>query len=132
MLQKRGNFNYILPIVVCLGVSFFLFFLFSTFVLGANNCWSYSIKETCTANSKCTWRDDAWGKGWCEQLDCWSFYSKSNCLNANSTSNLSCIWQQPSAPPGWCTEASCWDFGDRKSTRLNSSHSAKSRMPSSA
>ena len=26
----------------------------------------------------------------------------------------------------------CTDFGDRKSTRLNSSHSAKSRMPSSA
>lgn len=94
----------------------FVFLVLPYFAFGVSGCWTYSTKSTCTGNSKCTWHDDAWGKGWCEQLDCWSFYSKTNCLNANATSNLSCIWQEPSAPPGWCTDASCWDFGGTNQT----------------
>ena len=35
------------------------------------------------------------------------------------------------APPGFADRATLWN-ADRKSTRLNSSHSRKSRMPSSA
>ncbi len=81
-----------------------------------SSCWTYSDKTNCQANTKCTWRDDAWGTGWCEQIDCWSFYTKTSCLNANSTLNLSCTWQQPPPPSGWCTEANCWDFGGTNQT----------------
>ena len=116
MLKKRGNFKQILLTLFPIVIFFVSFFISPGFVLAINNCWDYSEKTTCTSNSKCTWHDDAWGKGWCQQLDCWSFYSKSNCLNANSTSNLSCIWTEPSAPPGWCTEANCWDFSGTNQT----------------
>jgi len=90
---------------------FLVFFVWLPNVFAISSCWTYSDKTNCQANTKCTWRDDAWGTGWCEQIDCWSFYTQKDCSNANSTYNLSCTWQQPSAPPGWCTEASCWDFG---------------------
>ena len=42
-------------------------------------------------------------------------------------------WQQPAQPPAsWNTAAPPQQYQDRKSTRLNSSHIQKSRMPSSA
>ena len=48
-------------------------------------------------------------------------------LGLNASLNATCF-------PTAATIANSWnqDLGDRKSTRLNSSHSAKSRMPSSA
>lgn len=115
MYKKRGA-KYTLTLLISLAIGIFLFFVLSKFVLGVTNCWGYSSKTTCTANTKCTWRDDAWGSGWCEQLDCWSFYTNTDCLNANATYNLSCKWQTPSAPPGWCTEANCWDFSGKNQT----------------
>ena len=118
MIGKRGlklSIFFFMLVVVIL-----LFFIFANFVFGVSNCWSYSAKSTCEANSKCNWHDDAWSSGWCEQLDCWSLYTKTSCQNANSTYNLSCLWQEPSAPPGWCSEADCWGFsGTNRSTCEN-------------
>ncbi|MBI1935745.1 PGF-pre-PGF domain-containing protein [Candidatus Woesearchaeota archaeon] len=115
MLEKRGNFKRAI-FLVSLIAFVTLFFIVSMFVYGVTNCWTYSSESTCEANTKCTWHDDAWGSGWCEQIDCWSFYTQKDCSNANATYNLSCKWQTPSLPPGWCTEANCWDFGGTNQT----------------
>jgi PGF-pre-PGF domain-containing protein len=93
--------------------------VFSTNFSFAADCWDHGDKTNCEAetDSNCNWRDDAWGEGWCEELDCWSFYSENNCLDANSTYSIPCSWQtSTSISSGWCTETSCYNFDGTNQT----------------
>src|SRR3989338_770331 len=111
MFTKRGLKLSILFISLVAFV--ILFFLFVNVALGVTNCWDYKSKTDCAANSKCNWRDDAWGSGWCEELGCWSYYTESGCSEANRTGalNSTCIWQGSKVTTSaWCSEAYCSNF----------------------
>jgi hypothetical protein len=114
----------------CLSVGIWIFLFFSIlnviiilYEVKAINCWEYdsSGKEICEANG-CKWNTDSWGDGWCEQLDCWSFWTNDSCLSAVTTYNLSCRWQSGGTMSGWCNEIGCWIYdGTNQTTCENTS-----------
>ncbi|MBI4983529.1 hypothetical protein HZC32_02695 [Candidatus Woesearchaeota archaeon] len=86
------------------------------------NCWQYtSIANGCTADNGCKWRNDSWNSnGWCEELNCWSLYSQSDCANT-AVPGKNCTWQG-SSTFYTCDKVSCWSFsGTNANSCVNNS-----------
>ncbi|MDP6586157.1 MAG: hypothetical protein QF535_16015, partial [Anaerolineales bacterium] len=80
-------------------------------LVSAYNCWDYDDDQTsCDAKSDCIYHSESWG-GWCEELNCWSLWSQTDCTNTTLTADIGkdCQWKNPSSF-GWCEQTSCWSL----------------------
>jgi len=50
------------------------------------------------------------GGGWCEQLNCWSYWDQTGCINAN-VPGKNCSWSG-GGTSSYCTEVSCYAFDE--------------------
>jgi len=79
--------------------------------VSATQCWLYETNETtCESYSDCIYKSDSWGS-WCEQLNCWSLWSQTNCENQTflDSYDLDCKWKS-STQSGWCEQTSCYSY----------------------
>ena len=58
--------------------------LLASFVT-AEDCWSYTDQTNCESGG-CLWKSDGWGS-WCEEANCWSLWTESECNLGNETIN---------------------------------------------
>ena len=86
----------------------------------SSNCYSYTA-SSCTAANGCKWRNDSWSStGWCEELNCWSLNSQSDCAST-SVPGKSCSWT-PGNTFYSCEKLSCWSLsGTSASSCVNNS-----------
>ncbi|MBS3075486.1 hypothetical protein J4429_03425 [Candidatus Pacearchaeota archaeon] len=88
-------------------------FLFILIVLNLNfvfaaDCWS-KTSSTCTAANGCKWKNDSWSTtGWCEELNCWSLYTNTECTTTN-VPGKNCTWQS-GGTNWWCEKLNCWSL----------------------
>jgi hypothetical protein len=98
---------FIFLILLAVGILFSLNFVVAT------DCWNYNDDQTtCDATSDCIYRSESWG-GWCEQLNCWSLWSQTDCTNTTLTASIGkdCNWKSAS-DWGWCMQTNCMSFGN--------------------
>ncbi len=92
-------------------IIFLVFFiLISLSFVSAANCWQYTSESGgCSATNGCKWKNDSWSlTGWCEELNCWSLYSQSECTTA-VVPGKNCTWQGGGTTYG-CEKLSCWSL----------------------
>ena len=100
-----------------------LLIIVTSLVFGVN-CWDYTSESACSSGG-CNWRNDPFSTGWCEQLDCWSFWTQEGCTGAVSSYNLSCQWKSGGHTlSGWCQDASCWTYGGTNRSACENSSQA--------
>ncbi|MFH1803013.1 MAG: hypothetical protein ABH864_06225 [archaeon] len=102
-----------LPVLVLSLIVVVFFIGFSS----AYNCWDYDDDQTaCDANYDCVYHSESWG-GWCEELNCWSLWSQTDCTNTTLTAAIgkNCQWKS-SNDFGWCGQTSCGSFKNTNET----------------
>lgn len=101
---------------------FLISILLSLSFVVADNCWDYDDDQTgCDSQSDCVYHQESWG-GWCEELNCWSLWSQTDCTNTTLTESIgkNCQWKDANSY-GWCTQTSCWNFQGNEAYCGNSS-----------
>ena len=101
----------------------FFFLIISVFFLVSfvsATCWD-KTQTTCTAANGCKWKNDSWSTtGWCEELNCWSLYTQSECTST-VVPGKNCTWQGGGTTYS-CEKLSCWSLsGTNASACANNS-----------
>src|SRR3989338_2737607 len=88
MSKNKLFFFVIMGLVFVSGLS-----LFSSEVAATGNCWQYtSVANGCTSANSCIWKNDSWNPtGWCQELNCWSFSTQSECTSV-LVPGKNCSW----------------------------------------
>jgi hypothetical protein len=112
MDNKYSNFTILFTIIIAFSVVFFLNFG------SAASCWSYnSSSGGCNVTNGCIYKNDSWGS-WCEELNCWSFYTQDGCNDAD-ISGKNCSWSA-GGTNYFCEEPSCYGYaGTNESACVN-------------
>src|SRR3989344_4688725 len=114
----KGYIKLILFFLVAI-LSFVVFLSFAS----AASCWSYTSSGTCGVDPSCIWKNDSWSSsGWCEEINCWSLYTQTQCANSTLQTLIgkTCTWQ-PGRTDYWCERLNCWSLsGTNQSACTNS------------
>jgi hypothetical protein len=89
-------------------LSFTILIAVVSFSVSAAVCWD-KTQSTCTTVNGCKWKNDSWStSGWCEELNCWSLSSSTECTTTN-VPGKNCTWQAGGTSYG-CEKLTCWSL----------------------